>query len=69
MRDGAPPEIACKQAVERIAHRHRQTPNFQVAFVALNKNGEFGAYSLIKGFTYALMKDGQNYLYQSNFLF
>jgi hypothetical protein len=39
-----------------------------VAFVALNKAGEFGALSIRKGFQYALYKDGVNKLYDSEYI-
>lgn len=55
MRQGLPPEDACKKAVERIIQRNpKKAKEVQVGFVALNKKGEFGAYSLQPGFTYSV---------------
>lgn len=55
MRQGMSPEDACKKAVERIISRNGdKIKDIQVAFLALNKKGEYGAYSVQKGFSYAL---------------
>ncbi|HXL58869.1 MAG TPA: isoaspartyl peptidase/L-asparaginase, partial [Chitinophagaceae bacterium] len=55
MRQGIAPEEACKKAVERIIKRNGdKIKNIQVAFLAINKKGEHGAYSAQKGFNYAL---------------
>jgi N4-(beta-N-acetylglucosaminyl)-L-asparaginase len=58
MRQGHSPEKACQLAVERIQHslkkRGKQVKDFQIGFLALNKNGEHGAFCLQKGFNYAL---------------
>jgi N4-(beta-N-acetylglucosaminyl)-L-asparaginase len=61
MRQGISPEEACKKAVERIAKRHGENAkNIQVGFIALNKNGEYGGYSVIKGFDYVVTnKEGE----------
>ncbi len=55
MRQGRSPEQACREAVERIARRHR-TPrkDLQMAFVALSADGRHGGYSLQPGFAYAV---------------
>ncbi len=55
MRQGKSPEDACKEAVERIVKRSpEKSKTIQVGFVALNKNGAYGGYSLQKGFTYSV---------------
>src|SRR5690606_39969092 len=55
MRQGLSPEEACKQAVERIIKKKPETAkNIQVGFLALNKQGEYGAYSLQQGFSFAV---------------
>jgi N4-(beta-N-acetylglucosaminyl)-L-asparaginase len=54
MRQGMTPEKACYEAVQRIIKRSPQkAKDIQVGFLALNKNGEYGAYALQKGFSYA----------------
>jgi isoaspartyl peptidase/L-asparaginase-like protein (Ntn-hydrolase superfamily) len=55
MRQGNPPEQACRIAVERIVKKQPQkSKDIQVGFLALNKRGEYGAYCLQKGFNYAV---------------
>lgn len=55
MRQGHSPEEACKLAVGRIiAKKPEIAKDIQVGFLALNKNGEYGAYALQKGFTFAV---------------
>ena len=55
MRQGLSPEQACKAVVERIIRiKKEKARDIQVAFIALNKKGETGAYAIQKGFSYAL---------------
>jgi len=55
MRQGLSPEAACKKAVERIVKiKGEKEKDIQVAFLALNKKGEVGAFAIHKGFSYAL---------------
>ncbi len=54
MRQGKSPEEACKLAVERIIRKHKSVADMQVGFLALNKEGEYGAYSIYNGFNFAL---------------
>ena len=54
MRQGFSPDEACKKAVERLISKNPNYKDVQVGFLALNKNGEHGAYALQKGFNYAL---------------
>jgi L-asparaginase/N4-(beta-N-acetylglucosaminyl)-L-asparaginase len=57
MRQGASPEEACKQAVLRIAHKLGDYAKFQVGFLALNKQGKYGAYGIQPGFNYAVQNN------------
>jgi N4-(beta-N-acetylglucosaminyl)-L-asparaginase len=55
MRQGLSPEQACKKAIERIIRiKKDKAKEIQVAFIALNKKGEVGAYAVQKGFNYAI---------------
>ncbi len=55
MRNGYSPQAACKKAVERIIARKKDgAREIQVGFIALNKKGEYGAYSITKGFSFAV---------------
>lgn len=60
MRNGMSPENACKEAVDRIVKKHSNLANLQVGFIALNKFGETGAYSVYNGFNYALRTTEKN---------
>lgn len=61
MRQGRSPEEACKEAVERIVNKQPvKSKDLQVGFIALNKNGEHGAYCLQKGFDYAVYSEVVN---------
>lgn len=55
MRQHYSPYEACKEAVLRMVKiRKEKTKDFQVGFIAINKNGEYGAYCLQPGFNYAV---------------
>ncbi|MBC8986378.1 N(4)-(beta-N-acetylglucosaminyl)-L-asparaginase [Pedobacter sp. N36a] len=55
MRQGYTPEAACKEAVMRIIKKKPEiAKNIQVGFLALNKKGEYGAYAIQQGFSYAV---------------
>jgi len=59
MRQGYSPEAACKEGVQRIIRRNpEKAKTIQVGFLALHRNGTYGAYSLQKGFTFSV-KDQQ----------
>ena len=52
MRQGYSPGDACKIAVERIVKKPNSNyKNFQVGYIALNKKGETGTFSIQKGFS------------------
>lgn len=60
MRRGDDPETACKKAVERIINKNSSVENIQVGFIALNKQGQFGGYSIQTGFNFAVYESGKN---------
>jgi N4-(beta-N-acetylglucosaminyl)-L-asparaginase len=70
MRHGYSPEMACKKAVERIIKlRGEKGKKLQVGFLALNKNGQVGGYSIQKGFTYCVQThDGGSKVIDSKYL-
>jgi N4-(beta-N-acetylglucosaminyl)-L-asparaginase len=60
MRQGYTPENACKEAVSRIIKRKPETAkDIQVGFLAINKKGEYGAYAIQKGFSFAVCNTDQ----------
>jgi N4-(beta-N-acetylglucosaminyl)-L-asparaginase len=67
MRLGLHPAEACKAAVERIIKKHKSMKGLQVGFIALNKEGEHGGYSVYNGFNYALRTDTQNLMIDTAF--
>jgi N4-(beta-N-acetylglucosaminyl)-L-asparaginase len=55
MRQGYSPEDACKEAVRRIIKKKPETAKqIQVGFLAINKKGEYGAYAIQSGFSFAV---------------
>jgi N4-(beta-N-acetylglucosaminyl)-L-asparaginase len=64
MRQNYSPEEACREAVTRIVKKQPQkSKEIQVGFLALNKNGQYGAYCLQKGFEYAVTQGNGEKLY------
>jgi len=68
MRHGMNPEQACKEIVSRIIKTNRGKKDFQVGFLALTKEGVFGAYSILGGFNYAVYDKEGNRLIDSPFI-
>jgi N4-(beta-N-acetylglucosaminyl)-L-asparaginase len=55
MRQGYSPEDACKEAVSRIIKKKpAAAKDIQVGFLAINKKGEYGAYAIQEGFSFAV---------------
>lgn len=61
MRQGKTPQDACEEAINRIVSKPNSNyKNFQVGYIAVNKNGETGSYSIHKGFSMTKNQDGEN---------
>ena len=55
MRQGRSPLEACQEAIRRVVRkRPESSKGWQVAFLAMNKEGEAGGFGLYKGFVYAV---------------
>lgn len=55
MRQGLSPEAACKKVIERIVKiKKEKAKDIQVAFLAVNKKGQVGAFAIHPGFDYAI---------------
>jgi isoaspartyl peptidase/L-asparaginase-like protein (Ntn-hydrolase superfamily) len=67
MRQGKSPEEACKLAVERIIAKHEDLTGLQVGFLALDKNGNYGAYSVYNGFDFAVTSENGAALIDAKF--
>jgi len=70
MRQGMKPEDACKKTVERIIKKRRvKAKELQVGYIALNTKGEFGAYALQKGFSYAVQNEIGSKVYNAKYFY
>lgn len=58
MRQGYDPTAACREAVRRILTLNPAPGNMQVGYIALNKAGQIGGYSIRDGFSYAVHNAG-----------
>jgi len=67
MRNGLSPYEACKEAVNRVVKKHKDLTNLQVGFLALNKYGEHGGYSVYSGFNYAIHSKTQSEMIDAKF--
>jgi len=64
MRNGMSPQQACEAAIMRIIKRYNYK-EFQVGYLAINKKGDVGAYSIQKGFNFTITKNGQTQVIES----
>jgi len=53
MRQGRTPLEACKEAVRRLIAKNKGIEDIQAGFLAINKDGEYGAYAVHPGFNFA----------------
>jgi len=67
MYQGFSPEIACKKTVEKLLKLKGvdYCKTSQVCFIAIHKSGKIGAYSLQKGFSYAVQSSSQKKILKS----
>lgn len=67
MRQGKSPENACRSVIERIVKiKKAKIKDIQVAFLAMNASGEYGAFAIHPGFSFALKSDTQEALIKAN---
>lgn len=59
MRSGMSPQEACEEAVRRIISKHEDLTGLQCGFIALDKFGNHGGFSVYNGFNYALKSSNQ----------
>jgi N4-(beta-N-acetylglucosaminyl)-L-asparaginase len=68
MRQGLSPEAACKKIIERIIKiKGKKVADIQVAFLAINKKGQVGAYAIHKGFEFALRTNEQEKMIKAKY--
>ena len=64
MRQGASPQEACEEGIARIV-KNQNYKDMQIGYLAINKQGEHGAYAVHPWFNYALHQGGSNELIDS----
>jgi len=71
MRQGKTPQQACEEAVSRIVkltqNRNKNLKDIQVGFIALDKQGNYGAYCIQGGFNYAVNDNSGNKLVDADY--
>jgi N4-(beta-N-acetylglucosaminyl)-L-asparaginase len=67
MRQGNSPEEACKLAVERIISKHENMEGLQCGFIAIDKFGNVGGYSVFNGFNYAFTDAQKHVMVDTSF--
>lgn len=53
MRQGRTPQEACEEAVRRLISKNKDIKDIQAGFLAINKEGQVGAYAVHPGFNFA----------------
>lgn len=66
MRQGKSPQEACEEGVKRIIAKNKNYNDFQIGFIAINKNGETGSYCIQPGFTYRMYSEEGHINHPSN---
>ncbi len=69
MRQGRTPQEACEEGVKRIVSSNPNYKNFQVGYVAVNKQGAFGCYCIHSGFGISAYQKGkQSYITSQSYI-
>ncbi|MGB3345250.1 MAG: N(4)-(beta-N-acetylglucosaminyl)-L-asparaginase [Aequorivita sp.] len=67
MRQGKSPQQACEEAIGRIIKKNPDYKDFQVGYIAVNKKGETGFYSIHDGFSVTKYQNDRNENIPSDF--
>lgn len=68
MRQGKSPQEACEDAIGRIVNKpNKDYKDFQVGYIAVNKNGDTGCYSIHQYFSMTRFQNGVNEQIQSDY--
>lgn len=68
MRQGKSPQEACEEAIGRIVNKpNSDYKNFQVGYIAVNKQGDTGCYSIHQYFSMTKFQEGKNEQIQSDY--
>ena len=69
MRQGKTPQEACEEAINRIVNKpNSDYKNFQVGYIAMNKQGVTGTYAIHQYFSMTKNDNGNNVSIQSDYL-
>ena len=64
MRQGYSPKKACEKALSRVIKAHNGSPDFQIGFIAMRKDGEVGSACIKWSFDYVVSKNRTSKLYK-----
>ena len=64
MRQGYSPTKACEKALSRVIKAHNGSPDFQIGFIAMRKDGEVGSACIKWSFDYVVSKNRTSKLYK-----
>jgi N4-(beta-N-acetylglucosaminyl)-L-asparaginase len=68
MRQGKSPQEACEEAISRIVKKpNSDYKNFQVGYIAVNKQGETGSYAIHQYFSMTRFQEGKNENLQADY--
>jgi N4-(beta-N-acetylglucosaminyl)-L-asparaginase len=68
MRQGKSPQAACEEAISRIVKKpNSDYKNFQVGYIAVNKQGEMGSYAIHQYFSMTRFQEGKNENLQADY--
>ena len=68
MRQGKSPQAACEEAISRIVKKpNSDYKNFQVGYIAVNKQGETGSYAIHQYFSMTRFQEGKNENLQADY--
>jgi len=68
MRQGKTPQQACEEAIARIVKKpNSDYKNFQVGYIAVNKQGDTGCYAIHQYFSMTKFQEGKNEQIQSDY--
>lgn len=65
MRQGMSPTDACREGVARIIRKNAQWRDVQVGYLAMDRNGQVGAFAIHPGFQYAVHDGKENLLFDA----
>ncbi len=65
MRNGMSPQKACEEAVKRIVRKMPEYEDHQIGYLALDKNGNYGAFSMLPGFEFAVKNEDAEQLVEA----